>query len=93
MPLLQALSGLGLPPLLTACFLTADHLAPPGTAVEAFAWIFTAFTVGSATGAALAGPLTDMGVRTGFAFAPLAALLAVAAMATVATTHPTPPTT
>ncbi len=91
MTLLQAVSGPGLPPLLTACFLAADRLAPPGTAVEAFAWIFTAFTVGSATGAALAGPLTDVSVRTGFAFAPLAALLAVAAMAAVATTRPTPP--
>jgi predicted MFS family arabinose efflux permease len=91
MALLQAISGFGLPPLLTACFLTADRLAPPGTAVEAFAWIFTAFTVGSATGAAVAGPLTDVSVRTGFAFAPLAALLAVAAMTAVATTRrPTP---
>jgi predicted MFS family arabinose efflux permease len=87
MALLQAVSGVGLPPLLTACFLAADRLAPPGTAVEAFAWIFTAFTVGSATGAALAGPLTDVSVRTGFAFAPLVALLAVAAMAAVATTR------
>jgi len=85
MAVLQAISGVGLPPLLTACFLAADRLAPPGTAVEAFAWIFTAFTVGSATGAALAGPLTDVSVRTGFAFAPLAGVLAVVAMAVVAT--------
>ncbi len=88
MALLQAISGVGLPPLLTACFLTADRLAPPGTAVEAFAWIFTAFTVGSATGAALAGPLTDISVRTGFTFAPVAGLLAVAAMVVVATSRP-----
>jgi predicted MFS family arabinose efflux permease len=84
MALLQAISGLGLPPLLTAGFLAADRLAPPGTAVEAFAWIFTAFTVGSATGAALAGPLTDSSIRAGFAFAPLAGLLAVVAMTVVA---------
>jgi predicted MFS family arabinose efflux permease len=84
MALSQAISGLGLPPLLTAGFLAADRLAPPGTAVEAFAWIFTAFTVGSATGAALAGPLTDSSIRAGFAFAPLAGLLAVLAMAVVA---------
>jgi predicted MFS family arabinose efflux permease len=82
--LLQAVCGLGLPPLLTAAFLAADRLAPPGTAVEAFAWIFTAFTVGSATGAATAGPLTDASTRTGFALAPLAGLLAVVAMATTA---------
>jgi predicted MFS family arabinose efflux permease len=84
MALLQAVSGAGLPPLLTACFLAADRLAPPGTAVEAFAWIFTAFTVGSATGAAIAGSLTDTSVRAGFTFAPMAGLLAVAAMALVA---------
>jgi predicted MFS family arabinose efflux permease len=84
MALLQAVSGLGLPPLLTAGFLAADRLAPPGTAVEAFAWIFTAFTVGSATGAAIAGSLTDTSVRAGFTFAPMAGLLAAAAMALVA---------
>jgi hypothetical protein len=86
MGVLQAVSGLGLPPLLTAAFLSADRLAPPGTAVEAFAWIFTAFTVGSAAGAALAGPLTAAGPRTGFLLAPVAVLLSVAAMAAVATT-------
>jgi predicted MFS family arabinose efflux permease len=80
MALLQAISGFGLPPLLTAAFLAADRLAPPGTAVEAFAWIFTAFTVGSATGAALAGPLADAAIRTGFAFAPIAGALSILAM-------------
>jgi predicted MFS family arabinose efflux permease len=85
MTALIILSGVMLPPLLTAVFLNADRLAPPGTAVEAFAWIMTAFSVGSALGAAAAGPLTDTGVRVGFAFAPLAALLCIAAMA--ATVH------
>nr|WP_221379412.1 MFS transporter [Actinoplanes polyasparticus] len=85
MTALLILSGVMLPPLLTAVFLNADRLAPPGTAVEAFAWIMTAFSVGSALGAAAAGPLTDAGVRTGFAFAPLIALPAIAAMA--ATVH------
>jgi hypothetical protein len=84
MALLQAVSGFGLPPLLTAAFLAADRLAPPGTAVEAFAWIFTAFTVGSATGAALAGPLAASGSRTGFLLAPLAGLLSAAAMTAAA---------
>ncbi len=85
MTALLILSGLMLPPLLTAVFLNADRLAPPGTAVEAFAWIMTAFSVGSALGAAAAGPLTDAHIRAGFAFAPLAGLLAIAAMA--ATIH------
>ncbi|GAA0557210.1 MFS transporter [Paractinoplanes ferrugineus] len=85
---LQLISGFGLPPLLTAAFLAADRLAPPGTAVEAFAWIFTAFTVGSATGAALAGPLTAAGIRTGFALAPVAGLLAIGAMTATAARPP-----
>jgi MFS family permease len=88
MAVLLALSGLALPPLLTCVFLTTDRLAPPGTAVEAFAWVATAFTIGSATGAALVGAsagalnsaLDGAGSRVGFAFAPAAALLAVAAM-------------
>jgi predicted MFS family arabinose efflux permease len=77
---LLLISGLALPPVLTAVFLAADRLAPVGTTVEAFAWIFTAFAVGSATGSALNGPLTAAGIRYGFALAPAAALLAVAAM-------------
>ena len=80
MTVLLVLSGVMMPPLLTTVFLAADRLAPPGTAVEAFAWILTAFSVGSALGAAVAGPLTDAGVRTGFAFAPVVGLCAVAAM-------------
>ncbi|GAA4587670.1 putative MFS family arabinose efflux permease [Actinoplanes octamycinicus] len=80
MALLLAVAGLSLPPVLTAVFLTADRLTPAGTAVEAFAWIITAFTVGSAAGAAITGPLVGEGVRAGFAFAPLAGLLAVGAM-------------
>ncbi|MDG4821755.1 MFS transporter [Asanoa sp. WMMD1127] len=85
MAVLVALSGVALPPLLTAVFLTTDRLAPPGTVVEAFAWIVTAFTVGSATGAALTGPLAATDLRAGFALAPVAGLLAVVAMAAV---HP-----
>jgi predicted MFS family arabinose efflux permease len=84
MAALLAVSGLSLPPLLTAVFLSADRLTPAGTAVEAFAWIITAFTVGSAAGAALTGSLVSMSIRYGFAFAPLSAVLAVAAMAVVA---------
>lgn len=84
---LLAISGLALPPLLTAVFLAADRLAPTGTAVEAFAWIMTAFTVGSALGAALTGPLTETDLRYGFLLAPAAGLLAVLAMTTVSRNH------
>jgi predicted MFS family arabinose efflux permease len=82
---LMALSGLALPPLLTAVFLTTDRLTPPGAAAEAFAWIFTAFAVGSATGAALSGPLVAAGgLRAGFLLAPVAAAAGWAAMFAVA---------
>ncbi|MFG1608506.1 MFS transporter [Actinoplanes sp. NPDC049265] len=83
MAVLVAVSGLALPPLLTAVFLAADRLAPRGTAVEAFAWIMTAFTVGSALGAALTGPLVQSQLRYGFAFAPAIGLVAVLCMALV----------
>ncbi|MEV7623469.1 MFS transporter [Actinoplanes sp. NPDC089786] len=84
MAVLVTISGLALPPLLTAVFLTADRLAPPGTAVEAFAWIMTAFTVGSALGAALTGTLVETQLWYGFAFAPMAGLLGAAFMTRVA---------
>ncbi|WP_155123637.1 MULTISPECIES: MFS transporter [unclassified Actinoplanes] len=84
MAVLLAVAGLSLPPVLTAVFLTADRLTPAGTAVEAFAWVITAFTVGSAAGAAITGPLVGDSVRYGFTFAPIAGLLAVAAMSAVA---------
>ncbi len=83
MAVLLAVSGLALPPLLTAVFLATDRLAPPGTVAEAFAWVATAFAVGSATGSALAGPLVAAGTRYGFTLAPVAALVCVAVLAVV----------
>lgn len=88
MAVLLAISGLSLPPLLTAVFLTVDRLTPPGTAVEAFAWIITAFTVGSAAGAAVTGPLVAESIRYAFMFAPLAGLLAVLALTAVSLPRP-----
>jgi hypothetical protein len=72
MLLLAAVSGLALPPLLTATFVTVDRIAPSGTAAEAFAWVATAFTSGAAIGAALDGAILDRhpGVAIGFALAP-----------------------
>ncbi|GAA2640976.1 MFS transporter [Dactylosporangium fulvum] len=83
MAALVAVSGLALPPLLTAVFLAADRLAPKGTAVEAFAWIMTAFTVGSALGAALTGTLAETNLRYGFLFAPAIGVVSVLSMALV----------
>ncbi|MCW3819727.1 MFS transporter [Micromonospora sp. DR5-3] len=70
---LMALSGLALPPLLTLAFVAIDEVAPAGTAAEAFAWAATAFSVGSAAGAAAGGALLDaVGELTvGFLLAPL----------------------
>ncbi|SCL70108.1 Predicted arabinose efflux permease, MFS family [Micromonospora citrea] len=72
---LLVVSGLALPPVLTAVFLAAERLAEPGTVAEAFAWVATAFVIGSAAGSALAGPLVSAGLRYGLAVAPGAALL------------------
>ncbi|MEH1169002.1 MFS transporter [Micromonospora sp. CPCC 205539] len=84
MAALLAVSGLALPPMLTAIFLRVDQLAMPGTVAEAFAWVATAFTIGSAAGSALTGLVAANGVRYGLAFAPVAALLSTIIMATLA---------
>ncbi|MFC0534130.1 MFS transporter [Phytohabitans kaempferiae] len=70
---LVVLSGLALPALLTATFVTVDRVAPAGTAAEAFAWVATAFTSGAALGAALNGAILDRtpGVTAGFVLAPV----------------------
>jgi predicted MFS family arabinose efflux permease len=82
---LMTLSGVALPPLLTAVFVVVDGLAPAGTATEAFAWVATGFAVGSAGGSALDGMLVDgFGVRAGFVLAPVAAALATAVLGRVA---------
>ncbi|TWH66111.1 hypothetical protein [Micromonospora olivasterospora] len=86
MALLLAVAGFALPPVLTAVFTAADRLAPPGTIAEAFAWVITAFTVGSAAGAALTGPVAQF--RYGFVPAPVAGLAAVAVMTAVALRRP-----
>jgi predicted MFS family arabinose efflux permease len=84
MAVLMGVSGLALPAVLTSVFLSADRLTPAGTAVEAFAWVITAFAVGSAIGSAVTGPIAAAGLRYGFVVAPVATLLAVAAMAAAA---------
>ncbi|MCW6008066.1 MFS transporter [Micromonospora sp. CPCC 205371] len=73
MLVLAAVSGLALPPLLTATFVMVDRIAPSGTAAEAFAWVATASTAGAAPGAALEGGFRDgvPGWAAGFLRAPL----------------------
>ena len=82
--LLTVASGVGLPPVLTCVFQLVDRLAPPGTTTEAFAWLISAFLVGSSAGAAAAGALSDSG-RIGGAFlvAAAASLVALAIARTV----------
>ncbi|HEX6873290.1 MAG TPA: MFS transporter, partial [Micromonosporaceae bacterium] len=94
---LMAISGLALPPLLTATFITVDTVAPAGTAAEAFAWVATSFTIGSAAGSALDGALVDStgSLLAGFALPPaaiaLAALVFAAARGVRQTDGPTGP--
>ena len=61
MVLLTVLSGVGLPVVLTCVFQLVDRLAPVGTTTEAFAWLISAFLVGSSVGAAVAGTMSDAG--------------------------------
>jgi predicted MFS family arabinose efflux permease len=76
---LAILSGLALPPLLTCAFTLVDRLAPAGTVTEAFAWLVTAFLVGSSAGSAVAGWLLGHGS------APAAVFVGGAGYAAVAT--------
>ncbi len=78
MPLLAAFSGVFLAPVLACSFTLVDGLAPRGTVTEAFAWVVTAFAVGSAAGAALAGIAGDAaGVHGAFAVAGCGGLVAL----------------
>jgi hypothetical protein len=74
------LSGLTLPPMFTSVFIVTDQVAPAGTAAEAFAWVATAFAVGSSLGSAIDGALLGAArvVLIGFVPAPLAILVAAA---------------
>ncbi len=67
MGVLSVASGVALPPTLTCVFRLVDRFAPAGTTTEAFAWVISAFLVGSSIGAAAAGLLSDAD-RTAVAF-------------------------
>lgn len=79
MAVLAVASGVGLPAVLTCVFQLVDRLAPAGTTTEAFAWLISAFLVGSSAGAALAGLLVD-GDHLSTAFVMAAASSALAAL-------------
>lgn len=71
-------TGVFLSPLLVVSFTMIDTLAPPGTVTEAFAWMITLLTTGSAAGSALAGVVLD-------ARGPAAAAIAIALAALLGT--------
>jgi MFS family permease len=78
MPVLALFAGVFLAPVLACAFTLVDGLAPRGTVTEAFAWLVTAFGVGSAAGAALAGLAGDAwGVHGAFAVAGAGGVLAL----------------
>jgi MFS family permease len=78
MPVLALFAGIFLAPVLACTFTLVDGLAPRGTVTEAFAWLVTAFGVGSAVGAALAGLAGDAaGVHGAFAAAGAGGVLAL----------------
>lgn len=77
MPVLAMAGGVFLAPVLACSFTLVDDLAPRGTVTEAFAWLVTAFGVGSSVGAALAGLAGDAGgVHAAFAVAGAGGVLA-----------------
>ncbi|MFD9333700.1 MFS transporter [Streptomyces sp. NPDC060028] len=53
-------TGLFLSPLLVVSFTLVDALAPEGTVTEAFAWLITLLTTGTALGSALAGLVLEV---------------------------------
>jgi predicted MFS family arabinose efflux permease len=80
-------AGSAIAPTLAITFALVDDLAPAGTVTEAFAWLATAESVGSALGSALSGSLVEhAGPVAAIAFAGLAGALA---MATASARRPT----
>ncbi|MBM2620610.1 MFS transporter [Actinoplanes sp. LDG1-06] len=82
-PVLIALAGTAIAPILASAYAMVDAAAPAGTATEAFAWLATATAIGTAVGAAAAGFLADFASpATGFVLggvaAGVAALIAAA---------------
>jgi MFS family permease len=64
MVVLVAVAGLTLAPVGACEFALIEDVAPPGTTIEAFSWIFTATMVGAAAGAAAAGAVIhSSGIR------------------------------
>ncbi|QDQ10581.1 MFS transporter [Streptomyces spectabilis] len=75
---LTSLAGVFLAPALACAFIVVDRHAPRGTVTEAFSWLVTTFTVGTAVGTAAGGPVVERGgAEWGFAVPALAGVAAV----------------
>ncbi|MCD7441940.1 MFS transporter [Streptomyces lincolnensis] len=61
MTLLTVLAGVFLAPVIACSFVLVDRHAPRGTVTEAFSWLVTTFTVGTAAGTGLTGPVVEAG--------------------------------
>ncbi|MFF5372599.1 MFS transporter [Streptomyces sp. NPDC013187] len=59
MSCLMLVTGLFLAPVLTVSFVLVGELAPTGTVTEAFAWLVTLMTSGSALGSAVVGLILE----------------------------------
>ena len=57
--LCMLLAGLAIAPTIACLYLLIDRSAPPGTVTEAFTWVSSAFTAGTAVGNAIAGSLVQ----------------------------------
>ena len=65
MVILMGVAGLTLAPVSACAFALIEYVAPPGTTIEAFSWIFTANMTGAAAGAAVTGTVIQhSGIRT-----------------------------
>jgi predicted MFS family arabinose efflux permease len=79
-------AGATIAPSVAGLYAMADSAAPSGTRAEAFSWLVTASSAGTALGSAAAGALTQSAGPTG-AFAVVAAAGALAVLVTLTRTR------
>ena len=76
------IAGATIAPTCASVYAMVERVAPRGAVTEAFAWLATALAVGSAAGAAAAGPFADeVGATAAFGFAAAAGAVATVVVA------------
>jgi predicted MFS family arabinose efflux permease len=85
-------AGATIAPSVAGLYAMANSAAPGGTNAEAFSWLVTASSAGTALGSAAAGALAQSAGPTG-AFAVVAAAAALAVLVTLTRTRSLPPPT